>query len=364
METLNISGEITGIKYMPLLTKTLAKYSLEEFDYALAKESVFILDLGKENELAISSWVYAKRTRSYPYERVYNTLSFSGKKVAIIPIFKDEGKEGDRDFLQWDTVSLMSLLGVHVIISYYKSAEKSSKYGNKKKNKKGDKITNQRFDTTQVKSEITRLLNYHSDALHWNLEQIDKAGKIGEKALEAYEDISKKTGVKMHLKSGGEKKIKKLLGDKKEFMEHSRFLAEKAQKREGMITQPHENVDGSKCTLTITNYLKGIYFFTCDEYKIVGNNISLTEAKHASNDKFPSLGDIKDGFLKMILFTNLREVSVNKKKYSVKSILKLTTTKEFDLKKFKREKPEYVQSLVNEANKNNFTITVNNILLN
>jgi len=360
METLNISGKITGIKYAPLLTKNLTKYSLKEFDYALAKESVFLLDLGRDNELAISSWVSAKRTRSYPYERVYNTLSFAGKKIAIIPIFKDEGKEGDRDFLQWDTISLMSLLGVYVIISYYNSAQKSSKYGNTK----GNKITNQRFDTTQIKSEIKKLLAYQSDALHWNLEQIDNAGQVGKKALESYEDISKKTGVKMHLKSGGESKIKRLLGDKKEFMEHSRFLAKQAQKREGGITQPHENVDGSKCTITITNYLKGIYFFTCDECKIVGNTISLTEAKHTTKSGLPSLSDIKDGILKMILFTNLKEVLVNGKVYSVKPILKLTTAKGFNLNKFGVENQEYIQSLVNEANKNNFTITVNNTPLN
>lgn len=359
MDILSISGKITGIKYTPLLTKPLKKYSAEDFSQALAKESVFILDLGKDNELAISSWVSAKRTRSYPYERVYNTLSFAGKKVAIIPIFKDEGKNGDRDFLQWDTVSLMSLLGVYVIISYYNSAEKSSKYGNKK----GDKITNQRFDATQIKSEIKKLLAYQSDALHWNLEQIDNAGKIGEKALESYEDISKKTGVKMHLKSGAKKKILRLLGDKKEFMEHSRFLAKQAQRREGGITQPHENVDGSKCILTITNYLKGIYFFTCDECKINRKTISLTEAKHTTKLGLPSLSDIKDGLLKMILFTNLKEVLVDGKEYLVKPILKLTTEKGFNLKRFKMMNPKYVQELINEANKNKFVITINGIPL-
>jgi len=359
MDVLNISGNITAIKYAPLLTKTLKKYNMEKFDYALAKESVFILDLGKDNELAISSWVSAKRTRSYPYERVYNTLSFAGKKVAIIPIFKDEGKGGDRDFLQWDTISLMSLLDVYVIISYYNYAKRSSKYGNKK----GNKITNQRFDAKQIKSEIKKLLDYRSGALHWNLEQIDNAGQIGEKALEAYENISKQTKVQMHLKSFSKKRIAKLLKNKKEFMGHSRFLAKKAQKREGRITQPHENVDGSKCTLTITNYLKGIYFFTCDECKMVNKDIYLTEAKHTTKIGLPSLGDIKDGLLKMILFTNLKEVLIDGKKYSVKPILKLTTAKGFDLKKFRVANPTYIQTLINEANKNNFTITINNISL-
>ncbi len=74
---------------------------------------------------------------------------------------KDEGKEGDRDFLQWDTISLMSLLGVYTIISYYNCAEKSSRYRNK--------ITNQRFDIEHLKKEISKLLSYQSDALHWNL---------------------------------------------------------------------------------------------------------------------------------------------------------------------------------------------------
>jgi len=360
MDVLNVSGKITGIKYIPLLTKSLKKYHVKDFSKVLAKESVFILDLGKNNELAISSWVSAKRTRSYPYERVYNTLSFAGKKVAIIPIFKDEGKDGDRDFLQWDTISLMSLLGVHVIISYYKFAEKSLKYGNKK----GNKITNQRFDTEQIILEIEKLTTYHSDALHWNLEQIDKAGRIGGKALKAYEDISKKTGVEMHLKSGGESKIKRLLGDKKEFMKYSRFLAEKAQKREGIITQPHENVDGSKCTLTITNYLKGVYFFTCDECKIKKDKIYLTEAKHSSKNNLPSLSDIKDGILKMILFTNLNQVLVKNKEYFVKPILKLTTAKEFDFERFKENNKEYLDLLIKEANKNKFKITINESPLN
>lgn len=88
--------------------------------------------------------VSSKRTRSYPYARVYDRLAFQGKKVTIIPIFKDEGLDGDRDFLQWDTVSLMSLLGVYVIIGYYVSATPNPNYKNK--------ITNQRFDLISNRS--------------------------------------------------------------------------------------------------------------------------------------------------------------------------------------------------------------------
>jgi len=361
MNAVEITGKITGIKYNPFLCRKLKKYDLRDFDMAIAKESAFILDIGDDNELGISCWVSAKRTRSYPYERVYNTLSFAGKKVTIIPVFKDEGLDGDRDFLQWDTIAMMSLLGINVIVSYYDSAEKSHKYGNKK----GNKITNQKFNTKQILSEIEKLLEYHSDALHWNLQQIDNIGKIGELALDSYKKISDKTGVKMSSEESGRKRVKRLLKDKNNFMEHSRFLAQRAQKRESSFTQPNENVDGSKATLTITNYLKGNYFLTCDEFKKNKNVVSLVEAKHTRTNSLPSISDIKDGLLKMILFSNLDSVFIGKKEYAVDPILKLTTDSSFNFKEYIKNtsKLEIIKLLKKEAKANKFTVTINGSVL-
>ena len=155
---MKVSAKITGIKYKPLLCAKLKSYSFEELSTALSESASFNLNVDERNSIAVSWWVSAKRTRSYPYARVYDTLGFTGRKITIIPIIKDEGKEGDRDFLQWDTISLMSLLGVYVIISYYKNAEISKRFENK--------ITNQIFDTFQIKEELKNLLNYQSDALH------------------------------------------------------------------------------------------------------------------------------------------------------------------------------------------------------
>jgi hypothetical protein len=39
------------------------------------------------------------------------------KKETIIPIMEDEGAAERRDYLQWDTVYPMSLLGIYVIIA-------------------------------------------------------------------------------------------------------------------------------------------------------------------------------------------------------------------------------------------------------
>jgi len=97
---MDLLAKITGIKYKPFLCRQLNIYPLEELNKALSKDATFILNIDSKNQIAISWWVSAKRTRSYPYARVYDSLGFSGKKATIIPIVKDEGIEGDRDFLQ------------------------------------------------------------------------------------------------------------------------------------------------------------------------------------------------------------------------------------------------------------------------
>jgi len=348
---INIFAKITGIKYTPLLCKKLHVFKFKDLAKALSKEATFILKID-DKQIAVSWWVSAKRTRSYPYARVYDSLNFIGKKVTIIPIVKDEGKEGDRDFLQWDTISLMSLLGVYVIISYYKTAERSSRYKNK--------ITNQRFDIEQIKSEIKKLLSYQSGALHWNVEQIKKVGDIGKKALEAYDKISRTLNVEMHSRESAEKRIKKLLEGKETFMSLSRELAHKAQMRESITIQPKEKITGIKATLTIKNYLGGYYYFTSDEVEINEKNVFLIEAKHTKENKLPSIGDIKDGLLKMILFTNLEDVKIDGKKYNPIPVLKLTTGGGFKLSELNEQQNKILELLKKEAQINKFKILLNN----
>jgi len=154
----------------------------------------------------------------------------------------------------------MSLLGIYVIIAYYNKAEPSKRYKNK--------ITNQRFDINYVKEQIKNILSYQSDALHWNLFQIENVGQIGQKALEAYDRISKKLKIEMHSRQSAEERINKLLKGKEEFMTLSRSLAEKAQRREQLTIQPKENLSGTKAIITIQNYLGGFYYFTVDEVEI------------------------------------------------------------------------------------------------
>ena len=346
---INLTAKITGIKYTPLLYKKLDEYNFQDLHIALEKKANFFLKIDNQ-KLAISQWVSPKRTRSYPYGRVYDTLGFSGKKITIIPILKDEGKQGDRDFLQWDTVSLMSLLGVYVVIAYYDKAEKSKRYEHK--------ITKQQFNIDYLKKEIKKLLSYQSDALHWNIECLNNVGKIGSMALKSYQNISTKLNVEMHSYKKAKKRIELLLQGRNEFMNLSRQLAEQAQRRESLTIQPKELVDGSKAILTISNYLGGHYYFTVDEVEIENNSIKLIEAKHSKTNNLPSLEDIKDGLVKMILFTNLKEVTTDKNKFSILPVLKLTTDKKFKKENLNEKQKELINKLTEEAKINKFDIHI------
>ena len=315
---MEIKAKITGIEYQCKLTNELKEFDIKDFNINKLPASSIVKD--GSFSFGLSKWVSPKRTRSYPYERIYNTLGNS-KKITVIPIIKDEGKRGDRDFIQWDTVSLMSLLDVFVIFTYYKNAEKHSTRENK--------ITNQQFDNNLVKTKIAEIKNYHSSALHWNLKEIEQSfPELIQKAKSAFQRFETSLGVEFHSEKGIDNFAKQFRDGVNNFMETSRKKAKEAQNREMQTIQPKEALSTlTKATITIENYLGGEYYFTTDEIRIEGGDIYLIEGKHSKNVLLPSNGDIKDGLLKMILYTNLKEVTVDGIKYKPIPVIKLTSTK-------------------------------------
>lgn len=146
---MNITARVSGIEYAPSLCRNLPIYPIYKLEKAISNESSFLLETESQTKFAISHWISPKRTRSYPYARVYDTLGFQGRRVTIIPVMKDEGKDGDRDYLQYDTLALMGLFGVYVIISYYVDPQKSQRYPNK--------VTAQSLDYHHILTELERL---------------------------------------------------------------------------------------------------------------------------------------------------------------------------------------------------------------
>ena len=349
---MNIYAKIKGINYKPLLCAELQKYSIEDIEKTFPRKGEFIVILNNKYEVALSWWISAKRTRSYPYARVYNTLDFNGKKITVIPVFKDEGFDGDRDFLQWDTISLMNLLGVYVIIAYYKKAKRNPRYENK--------ITTQYFDSQYVLEKLYNIIDFKSDAFHWNLQQTEKIGEIANTALESYENISRILGVKFHSFDSAINRINKISKSKDDFLRLSRDLAEKAQIRESLTTQPKELVNGTKASITIENFLGGMYFLTVDEVRVIGSNIQLIEAKHSKKSILPSMNDIRDGLIKMALFTNLSDLRIENKIFNPVPILKLTSDLTFNETYLKVKQKENLDRLRLEAEKNGFKLQINN----
>ena len=117
---MDIEAEIENISYHPQMCSPLKVYTVEEFKSGKAfKHARFLMQFSDTRSFAISRWTTPKRTRTYPYHRIYDTLT-NDNRVTIIPFAKDEGFGGDHDYLQWDSVSLMSLLQVYTIPAYYK----------------------------------------------------------------------------------------------------------------------------------------------------------------------------------------------------------------------------------------------------
>ncbi len=363
---MNITAKITGIEYKIKIASKLNSFELTDFDINNLPANCILKD--KNYLFGLSKWVSPKRTISYHYARIYNTLNIS-KRITVIPIIKDEGKEGDRDFIQWDTVSLMSLLDVFVIFAYYNNAEKHSSRENK--------ITNQKFNNKYVNDKIIEIKKYHSSALHWNLREIKRTfPKLISKAKSSYRKISNKLDVEFHSEKGINNFASKFLSGVTEFMNSSRQKAKEAQKREISTVQPKERLrTDSKATITIKNYLGGEYYFTTDEVEICKNKIYLIEDKHTKSAKLPSEGDIKDGLLKMILYTNLEKVYVNNKEYIPCPVLNLTSTQlignissnsfSIQIKRFVHtnsftdKQTDLILSLIEEAEENNFILEIN-----
>lgn len=357
-----ISGDIEKIKYKQFVNDNLKTSKLENFDINKS-QGAFLLSNDKE-AIAVSRWISPKRTRSYPYERVYDTLVFEGKKVAIIPVVKDEGLGGERDFLQWDTISLLSLLDVHVVLAYYDSAEKNTK--------RNDQITAQKLDNNYILSRLKEVFDFKGTSREWNERETKQLKVMFEKAKTAYAEISKQTKTYLHDSTALDELIK-VAETPEKFLEFSRTKAQNAQSREFETLQPKEALSSdTKAKVTINNALFGKYFFTCDETLIQGKTLYLIEAKHSQRAKFPSKNDIKDGLVKMMLYTNLSNVKVGKNPFNLRVQIRLTSNqlkgsinsdaKTEEIEKFFTENnfvlkdKEFFKKLFAEARENKFTI--------
>ncbi|MBD2568059.1 hypothetical protein [Anabaena lutea] len=318
-EIIHFTGFIKGVTYTTYLGEKLNKINIDSFDINQASGSGLIKS--PITELAYSKWVSPKRTRSYPFARIYATYNAS-KIITIIPVIKDEGKDGDRDIIQYSTISWMNLLNIYIVLAYYETAQKSNKKGQATR----DKLTNQKFNHEFVNNQIHEILAYRQSALHWNKNLFEKKFlQIFEKALNSYDEISNRTGVIIHARVGMDNYLRKITEEFEHFKNISLKGSQNASKREAMTSHKLEYLaDGLKATFSIENYLGGIYYLTPDEIVFDNDMYIIQESKNSSKESLPKLSDIQDGLFKLILFSNLDSLTLDGKPVDFVTKLKLT----------------------------------------
>jgi len=363
-KTLYFEGFIKDLSYWAHLTDSLISYSLHEFDINRVKSYGLINHAN--SQVAYSKWTSPKRTRTYPFARLYNTYNES-KILTIIPIMKDEGLDGDLDKIQYSTISWMNLLNVYIVLAYYERADKNRSPKQKNRNK----LTNQKLNVESVNTQINAISTYKQSALHWNRSLFEKQFTgIYEKAVNAYDRISSKTKVKVHPRQTKLEYLETVKKDYKQFRDISLKGSRGAAVRESKTIHSQEYLgDSGKSIFFIENYLGGVYHLTADEVLREGGKYIIQESKNSTKKLLPSISDIKDGLFKLILFANLDSLKVKGREVKFSTRLKLTghnvngsarfPCKEKELDKFvlsngiSRSQLEFLKKLNLEATQNN-----------
>ena len=311
MTTLSLKGFIRDVRYMPCLhPEKLEKYDIARFDVNQA-QAYGLIDLGTSgNNLAFSKWVSPKRTRSYPFARIYNTYHLNTKRVTIIPIIKDEGAgTQNNDRINFITFSWMNLLNIYIILVWYEDA--------KRKPGTTDRITDQILNVESVREKLLAISRYQMTALHWNTTHFEEDFESTYlNAVAGYKKISQNKNVAVHNPKNHLQTLERFRADGRFsltcFKEATLPRSYEAAHRESITTHILESLEeNAKGIFRISNYLGGQYYLTADEVYWENDQLIIQESKNSSTGKLPAEDDIKDGLFKLILFANMEEVTID-----------------------------------------------------
>ncbi len=314
-------GIIRNVRYTTCLRSKLVAYPFEQFDPNLKAGSALVSMDTDGSTLGFSKWKSPKRTRTYPFARIYSTYHLP-KRVTLIPVIKDEGINGDNDRVNFITLSWMNLLNVYIILAWYDDAEKHRR--------RTGKIANQRFNADYVSDKLQEIYHYQQTALHWNMMHFDRDFvPVFHAAVDSYQRITQRTGVAMHPAALQLKVLDSYLADgrfdRALYREATLSRSQHAARRELSTTHRLELLeDGAKGLFLITNMLGGEYHLTADEIYHAEDKVVIQESKNASRGKLPGITDIQDGLFKLILFANMDELRLGGQLVSFVPRLKLT----------------------------------------
>ncbi len=318
-----LKGFITDIRYTPRLGSVLSAHPIDTFDINAAPPSGLVT-VESGDQIAYSKWVSPKRTRSYPFARIYNTYHLNTKRVTIIPIIKDEGAGADLDRINFITFSWMNLLNVYIILAWYTDAHRRT----------DDTITDQRLDAEYIRRKLTELSSYHASALHWNTSHfLSDFEPTLRRAVMSYQAVSERLEVRVHPSRGHERFLARVskpdgLFSIQGFKQGTLSRSLLAAFRETATIHRYESLSsGDKAIMSISNYLGGEYFLTVDEVYLENGNgvLVLQESKNSGKGgRLPKIDDVRDGLFRLILYANLERVQINAEPTEFRVRLRLT----------------------------------------
>ena len=334
-----------------------------EFKKAMKDNNTsFKSKIGKDI-VAISVWTTPKRTKTYPFPRVYSTLGHDGKKITIIPVQASYGKHGDDNKLQPGTISWMTGLGVYVIIGVYTKAKMKPK-GAPSANAKEDKVSTEgepvftsfEFENDELEDQVKKIVSKCPKIEDWNQEQLLKIPSLLETAIENNRRLGKELGVPVKSFKFLEKDIRVWKTDMSKFLDDCDNESKGAQDRETSKDQKLEKVPGTKGKINVDMGNSKMIFLTADSISIDENEkiIEILEGKHASKGKFPGENDVLDALFKLMIFKK-SEIKIDGVKYTKKLVCYLSGK----IPATDKEIKEKYKELIQECRKNDIEFRFN-----
>ena len=305
-----------------------------KFNNAMTENSTSFKSKIESEVVAISVWTTPKRTKTYPFPRVYSTLGHDGKKITIIPVQASYGKHGDDNKLQPSTISWMSGLGVYVIVGVFTKAKMRPK-GKAAANAKEGKVSTQgepvftsfEFENDELLEQVKEIVSKCPKVEDWNQKQLVRIPSLLKIAIENNRRLGKELGVFVRSFKSLEKKLGVWNTDIPKFLLDCDKESEKAQHREFSSDQKLENVPGKKGKFNVNMGNSKTIFLTADSVSIDQKEkiIEILEGKHTTKGKFPDENDVLDALFKLMIFKK-SDITIDGMKYSKKLVCYLSGT--------------------------------------
>ena len=339
-----------------------------EFNKAMRENSTSFKSKIGDEVVAISVWTTPKRTKTYPFPRVYSTLGHHGKKITIIPVQASYGKHGDDNKLQPGTISWMSGLGVYVIVGVYTKAKmrpKGKAAANASKGKastQGEPVfTSFEFENDGLLEQVREIVSERPKVEDWNQKQLIRIPSLLKASIENNRRLGKELGVVVRSFKPLEKKLGVWNTDMPKFLLDCDRESEKAQHREFTSDQKLENVPGKKGKFNVDMGNSKTIFLTADSVSVdkKKKTIEILEGKHTTKGKFPDENDVLDALFKLMIFKK-SEIRIAGTKFSKELVCYLSGTGYVTDEEIKRK----YEDLITECNDNSIEFRFNDKTIN